>query len=163
MECEQMTIGDNGATIHSMNADIEIDNFDPDRNFDADGNEIGVIASTSNIVIETRNADEDIAATEETIDVRPIVQNVLSKSHSRKRSQKKKRTKASKIDNLKAMPKRFKCDQCDYRNAHESRIKAHAQVHSTEKPFQCEHCNERYGYVCNLIKHLIKRHNVILL
>lgn len=126
------------------------------------GIENGVVASTSSNAIENHNADENNAAAEETVDIKPAIEHALRECHNRKRNQKKKQTKAKpKKTNAKA--KRFKCNQCDYACAVKSRIKRHAQRHSTEKPFQCEHCHVRFGYVQNLKMHLLQRHNIICL
>lgn len=137
---------DNGATIQSMNVDAGTDT--PDSNYFDDN----VVASTSSNAIGNTNEDDNVAAEQETIDVKPML--IFRKS-------KKKRRKASKTSNSKS--NRFKCDRCDYKNAHKSRVNLHAQVHNTEKPFHCEHCNKRFGYAGSLKKHLNKRHNVILL
>lgn len=151
MEKEEATIHDND----------DMDNLESDNNF-ADDNENGMIASTSSIAAGNVNADEHIAASEETNDVKPAVEHALRACHNRQqqKSQKKKPTRPK---SKKTKAKRFKCNQCDYTNAYQSGIKSHAQSHSTEKPFQCEQCNTSFGYIANMRTHLLRRHNIIYL
>lgn len=162
MENEQMTIHDNDAVLNAANDAIETDNFEPCDNVD-DVSENDAVVTTSNNTMENHDFNDETVAAEEIIEIKPtIVQQESSgqnnKNSGRKSGKKKRRTKKYSYN-----PKRYKCDQCNYTNAFESRMKTHAQVHNSEKPFECEECHERFGYMHNLRVHLNKIHGMILL
>lgn len=98
-----------------------------------------------------------------TIDVKPSIQIIIRRKHQIQR--KKIRVQASKKNKSKS--KRYKCDQCDYANAHQSRVNAHRQVHSLEKPFKCEVRHDHFKYHDYLKTHMKKKkkkkHDIILL
>lgn len=140
------------AKIHADDAIMDFGNFELDSNY-ADGNEVGVVAaSTSSIAAEM--------ASEATNEIK------LRENHDPKKSQKKKSTRV-KSQNVtakaKAKANRFECDQCDYANAFQSKIKRHAQTHSAESLFQCENCDARYRTESSLKNHLLQVHNIIYL
>lgn len=143
-----------------MNADIESEDFG--------FNENGAIVSTSNMTMENSNAtmdEENASINEESIDIKPMVNHYgLRDRNSIRRNRKfnKKKNQASKARKH-PNAKRFKCDQCDYTNAYESRVKEHKQKHNAEKKFQCEECNGRFTYIGTLRTHLKNIHNIIVL
>lgn len=144
-----------------MNADIESEVLGFSEN--------GAVVSTSNMTMGILNDDDggNGTANDELIEVKPIVHAYGLRDRNgirrtRKFIKKKKNGEASTARN-KPNAKRFKCDQCDYTNAYQSRIREHKQKHSAEKPFECEQCNGRFSYIGNLKTHMKNIHNIIVL
>lgn len=63
----------------------------------------------------------------------------------------------------KPLEKKHKCNQCTYATVSSSRLKEHRVVHTKEKPFKCDVCQESMSYRHSLKQHSLRRHGIVLL
>lgn len=154
-----MVIEDASATIDMNIADIESEILGFNE-------QDAVTCTTTNTTMANFNADiNENGHAEESVDIKPVIVNQydLRDRNSIPRTPKYKKPKTKASNRYSSKANRFKCDQCDYTNAFESRIRVHKQKHSSPKRIACEHCNVRFTYVNNLKTHLKNIHDIIVL
>lgn len=50
------------------------------------------------------------------------------------------------------------CKFCSKRFSISKNAKVHLRVHTKERPFSCNHCNQKFSYKSTLKQHLLKIH-----
>lgn len=159
MECERSMIVGNDAVTAGDDTNATADGM----NVDGDDN---AVVSTSDIPNENRcSAAIPEPVAQMNIDGKPYLQNIIHRlaSNLKSNQNQKKKNRIQTSEKKKVITKQFKCGQCDYKSANKYRINAHAQVHSTVKPFNCDACNVHFKYKRSLKVHMGNHHNVILL
>ncbi|CAG9785134.1 unnamed protein product [Diatraea saccharalis] len=90
------------------------------------------------------------------MDEKKIICDICNKSFKRKNSLRRHRLTHSMAN------KCIKCDFCNMTFFTKCNMRHHLRVHTGERPFKCEICNQPYSYKHDFNRHCFKKHGVFL-